>query len=159
MYNIGLYAGAFNPLHLGHLSCIVQGANICKTLYVVVSSNKKRDVVDVQTKCHWIRRSAEKIKNIRLIVLPDDCDRKSDYTIEAAINDVAFVKEQIGEPIDVVFFGDDYGEGSLWYICYPESKKHIFPRNEISSSELRKDIRKHWEWLPEVVKEYYVSLN
>ena len=37
MYKIGMYGGVFNPLHLGHVNAIIEAANQCEKLYVVMS--------------------------------------------------------------------------------------------------------------------------
>ena len=37
MYEVGMYGGSFNPLHLGHVNDIIQAANQCKKLYIVLS--------------------------------------------------------------------------------------------------------------------------
>ena len=36
-YKRGMYGGAFDPLHTGHLNCMVQAASQCEELYIVLS--------------------------------------------------------------------------------------------------------------------------
>ncbi|WP_376785767.1 adenylyltransferase/cytidyltransferase family protein [Ruminiclostridium cellobioparum] len=30
-FKCGMYGGSFNPLHLGHVRCIIEAANQCET--------------------------------------------------------------------------------------------------------------------------------
>lgn len=62
-----------------------------------------------------------------------------------------------GRKIDAVFCGSDYDENSFWNVCYPDAELVIFPRDGISSTEIRKDIYGHWDWLPTNVRPYYVK--
>ncbi len=57
----------------------------------------------------------------------------------------------------MVFCGSDYDENSFWNKCYPDSELFIFPRNGISSTEIRKNPYSHWDWIPNIVKPYYVK--
>ena len=67
------------------------------------------------------------------------------------------MKSYIKDKIDVVFCGSDYDENSFWNVCYPESELHIFDRNDISSTEIRKNPYKCWDSLPNIVKPYFVK--
>ena len=157
MYNTGMYGGTFNPLHMGHADCIIQAANMCRELYIVISEGKERAEVDVRVRYRWIYQLTKHIGNVKIITLSDDAPTKAEYTWEYWMRDAEKVKRQVDGPIDVVFCGSDYDEHSFWNVCYPESKLHIFKRNEMSSTELRRDIYGHWDWLPRVVRPYYVK--
>ena len=156
-YNVGMYGGSFNPLHLGHVDCIIQAANMCRELYIVLSVGHNRQEIDARVRYRWLYQLTKHIGNVTIIMLEDSAETKEAYTEEYWQSDADKVKAQIGKPIDVVFCGSDYDENSFWNKCYPESKLFIFKRNEINSTELRKAPYKHFEWLPNIVKPHYVK--
>lgn len=156
-YNVGMYGGSFNPLHLGHVDCIIQAANMCRELYIVLSIGNNRDEINYRVRYRWLYQLTKHIGNVKIITLFDDAATKADYTEEYWDSDAKKVKEQIGKPIDIVFCGDDYDENSFWNKCYPESEIYFFPRNDISSTEIRKNPYKRWDWIPNVAKPYFVK--
>ena len=157
MYKVGMYGGSFNPMHNGHLECITKAACMCEELYVVLSVGNKRDEIDYRVRYRWLYQATKHIGNVRIIILEDNCATKADYTLEVSKADSEYVKEQIGKHIDVVFCGSDYDENSFWNVNYPDSEFYVFDRDELSSTELRKNIYAHWDWLPNVVKPYFVK--
>ncbi len=156
-YKTGMYGGSFNPLHLGHVDCIIQAANLCETLYIVLSVGTQRAEIDVRIRYRWIYQLTKHIGNVKMIILTDEAPDKGAYGPAYWQRDADRVKEMIGAKIDVVFCGSDYGEDSFWNVCYPESEFRVFPRNGISSTGIRRDPYGHWDWLPNVVKPYYVK--
>ena len=156
-YNVGMYGGSFNPLHLGHVDCIVQAANMCRELFVVLSVGRNRNEIDGRVRYRWIYQLTKHIGNVKIITLEDDAQTKEAYVEDYWQSDADKVKAQIGKRIDVVFCGSDYDENSFWNKCYPDSEFYVFPRNEISSTEIRKNPYARWDWIPRVARPYYVK--
>lgn len=157
MYKVGMYGGSFNPMHNGHLECIIKAACMCEELYIVLSVGNKRNEIDYKVRYRWLYQATKHIGNVKIIILEDNCSTKSDYTLEASKADTEYVKEKIGKHIDIVFCGSDYDKNSFWNVNYPDSEFYVFERDDISSTELRKNIYARWEWLPSFVKPYFVK--
>ena len=156
-YNVGMYGGSFNPLHMGHVDCIIRAANMCKELYIVLSIGHNRGEIDGRIRYRWVYQLTKHIGNVKIITLEDEAASKAEYDEKYWQSDADKVKAAVGKPIDVVFCGSDYDENSFWNKCYPESKLYIFPRNDISSTEIRKNPYAHWDWIPNIAKPYYVK--
>ena len=156
-YNVGMYGGSFNPLHMGHVDCIIRAANMCKELYIVLSIGHNRGEIDGRIRYRWIYQLTKHIGNVKIITLEDEAASKAEYDEKYWQSDADKVKAAVGKPIDVVFCGSDYDENSFWNKCYPESKLYIFQRNDISSTEIRKNPYAHWDWIPNIAKPYYVK--
>lgn len=156
-YRTGMYGGSFNPLHLGHVDCIVRAACLCRKLYVVISYRNSPSDVDVKVKYRWVHLLTKHIGNIEIILLEDLFESKDGYTREYWEDDSRKIRERINEKIDVVFCGGDYDGKSFWNVCYPESEFHVFERSMYNSTDIRADLYGHWEWMPQVVRAHYVK--
>ena len=156
-YKVGMYGGAFNPLHLGHLECMIKAAALCEELFIVISYRNHRSDVDVKVKIRWVYQLTKHLGNVRIVTLEDKLTSKADYTEELWQSDCEYVKQQIGKNIDVVFCGSDYDEQSFWNQCYPKSAFVVFPRTKYNSTAIREDIYGHWEWMPQIVRCHFVK--
>ena len=156
-YEVGMYGGSFNPLHMGHVDCIIRSANMCKELYIVLSIGLKRNEIHARIRYRWLYQLTKHIGNVRILSVEDDAETKDSYTEDCWHRDAERIKKQIGRHIDAVFCGSDYDEGSFWKKCYPDSELHIFRRNGISSTEIRRNPYARWDWLPDMVKPHYVK--
>ncbi len=156
MYEVGMYGGSFNPLHLGHVNDIIMAANQCKKLYVVLSVTNDPKEIDHRERYMWLKNVTSHLDNVEIIEIFDNNTSKKDYDWETGARDI---KNSIGRPIHVVFSGDDYEGKGIWEKLYPESKVVYFPRDviNISSTQIRKDPFKYYDYLPSVVQRHYVK--
>lgn len=158
MYEVGMYGGAFNPLHIKHVSCIIQAAAMCRELYIVISHAPKYEKIDIKVKYRWVYLITKHLPNVKILILEDDTESKSSYTEDYWYEDCSRVKKMIGKPIDIVFCGGDYDENSFWNKGYPDSEFYVFDRdNDISSTAIRNDLYGHFDWLPQEVRPYFVK--
>ena len=63
---VGMYAGSFDPPHLGHLSLITRAAAFCDTLHVVAAGNpnKRGRLLDLEARAALLDASTRHLPNV-----------------------------------------------------------------------------------------------
>ncbi len=158
-YKRGMYGGAFDPLHTGHLNCMVQAASQCEELYIVLSYSRKRDRIPMEYRYRWIYNSLKHMDQVRIITIEDNEISKDAYdTRDSWERGRDYVISRIGHAPDVVFCGSDY-RGSRRYEELYHCSAVYFDREEIpvSSTEIFEDPFRYWEFIPAVARPYFVK--
>lgn len=155
-YDIGMYGGSFNPLHLGHVNDIIKASNVCYKLYLVLSVSNDKNEIDYKERLMWLKAITNHMDNVEIFTIFDDNQDKETYDWMNGVNQI---KSHINKPIDVVFAGSDYKGRNLWENLYPESEIYYFDRSEvpISSTEIRNNPFKYYNYLPHIVQRHYIK--
>ncbi len=158
-YKTGMYGGGFDPLHIGHMNCIIRAASMCEELFVVLSYSRTRDRIPMEYRYRWLYNSFRHMDNVRIILLEDRESTKADNdTKEAWEAGRDEVLRQIGKKVDVVFCGSDY-RGTGRYESLYGCPVVYFDRSEcpVSSTEIAADPFRSWDCIPAIVRPYFVK--
>ncbi len=159
-YQVGMYGGSFDPLHLGHLHCILQAAAMCRELYVVLSWSRSRDSTPKELRYRWIHQHVRHLPHVKIILVEDSAPSKEEYGEECWAQGARDIRAAVGKPIDAVFCGSDYqGTGRLEGLYGPECQVVYFDRSEVpvSSTSLRENVYENWQYLAPAARPRYVK--
>lgn len=153
-YKVGMYGGCFDPLHLGHINCILQASAMCEELHLMLCYNKVRDRIDVRLRYRWLHETCKHLPNVVIHLVEDTDSTKETYDWKKGATNI---KLMIGTEIDIVFAGSDYENTMIFENLYPDSKIWYFPRTitPISSTEIFDDPMKYWDYIPKVAQSYF----
>lgn len=156
-YNVGMYGGSFDPLHQGHINVIIKGASICKKFHIFIFYNQTNDFIKKELKYRWVLNSTKHLSNIEIHLIEDEGEKEYDEYIWK--KDADKIKGIIGEPIDAVICGSDYMNTGIFERLYECSEIIYYERNEVpvSSTAIRNNPLKYWEFIPKVAKGYFTK--
>ncbi len=160
-YQVGMYGGSFNPIHNGHVKCILKALEECEELHLIVGVLPNRDVTDFVTKKSFFENIFQDYPNIVIHYFIDETKDKKNYGLDKWLEDSEKIKKMIGKKIDVVFCGNDYNnENNPYCLCYPDRDIIYFERSDqISSSRFRKNPLKYSDDVPKIVADYFQKIK
>jgi HTH-type transcriptional repressor of NAD biosynthesis genes len=161
---VGHFSGKFLPFHTGHLLNAIAASQYVDKLYVVLTYNNKRDAEQCKidnckempgdVRLSWLGYCFKDYPNIEVLGV-EDFDDEYDWFAS-----VPWYRKNVGEHINYVFssepsydnyFKKMYPEAE--HICLDEGRQFV----NISGTEIRKDIYKHWNFMPKIVRKHFVK--
>lgn len=157
MIKKGLVIGKFDMFHIGHKALIEFAKKQCDVLYILVCMNDKREKTPGRIRLQWLLD--EYAGDDKIVV--KFTEKKLPYTSVSSRAISALWGNHIYDmipDIDVIISSEPYGEFmaewlGIKHVMFDEERKNI----KISSSEIRKDVFKYWNFLPNVVKPHFVK--
>jgi len=152
----GLVIGKFMPVHEGHLALIRFAAHHCDEL-IVSMSYKDDDPIAGNLRFNWLNEIFEGEPKIKLALVKDDFDYESLDWPERTKVWASFLRMQYGK-IDILVSSEVYGSLLADHL----SCKHILfdpdrKKNPVSASLIRTKPFTYWEFIPAVVRPYFVK--
>ncbi len=152
----GIVIGKFMPVHAGHLALIRFAATQCDEL-IVSMSYKDDDSIAGNLRFSWLNEIFKDDSTIKLNLVKDDFDNETLAWPERTNLWASFLRKQYGA-IDVIISSEDYGplladHLSCKHISFDLHRKQI----PVSATLIRQKPFTHWEFIPEVVRPYFVK--
>lgn len=174
-YRNGLIVGKFCPLHNGHEYLIRTALTKCEKLFVLSYTRPEFTGFEPEKRQRWLRSLFPEVWSIVI----SENSALSDFGLNMPDNDAsenehrAFVASiwpaLVGEPLDVVFTSENYGDGFAQYLTEAlrgrpgqaevdhflvdiERKAH-----NISGTAIRKDVHANRAYLPPIIYSSFVK--
>lgn len=152
----GLVIGKFLPIHQGHLALIHFAASQCDEVIVSMSYSDS-DVIDGELRFSWIKGIFENHPRIKPEIIKDDFDNDR-LSLTERTKIWAERMQKAYPPVNFIFSSEVYG---LPFAEHMNAEHRSFdPERKqvpISGSLIRSQPFKYWEYIPEVVRPYFVK--
>lgn len=152
----GLVIGKFLPVHRGHLTLISFAARQCDEV-IVSLSDADNDPIEVSLRLSWLRELTSPWPNVKVFSIKDDFDQP-DLPLQTRTKTWAAVIKKTYGQIDKVFSSEEYGEpfaknlGAI-HVEFDRGRELI----PVSASMIRQHPFRYWDFIPEVVRPYFVK--
>ncbi|MFZ1807497.1 MAG: AAA family ATPase [Cyclobacteriaceae bacterium] len=152
----GLVIGKFMPVHNGHLALIDFAKKHCDELIVSMSFTSG-DPIDADLRLGWLQSIFKNYDEIKIEKIVDDFDDESKPLAQRTKLWAQFIQKRY-PLIDLVISSEEYGD--------PFAKNlgadHLLfdairSKEPISATKIRTQPMKNWDFIPEVVKPYFVK--
>lgn len=150
----GLIVGKFMPLHKGHIYLIETAAAQVDELTILVCSIQSESISGA-LRYHWVR---ERFPHLRVVHVMDENPQKPEAHRFFWGIWKNTIERNCPDGVDKVFSSEHYGEElaknlDAEYILVDLERKKV----PISASAIRQDPWKYWEFIPAVVRPFYIK--
>lgn len=152
----GLVIGKFLPIHDGHIALIDFAASQCDEV-IVSMSYTNLDPIPAALRFSWINEIFKDRPNIKPAMIRDDFDNEL-LPLSERTEKWSEVIRRVYPPIDALFSSEPYGDpfamnlGITHASFDPDRKTH-----PVSATMIRKNPFNHWDFIPSVVRQYFVK--
>jgi HTH-type transcriptional repressor of NAD biosynthesis genes len=159
-FKYGLVLGKFMPPQNGHCFLIDSAAAQCQKLYVMICSTSTQEMPG-RLRYEWLCEIYRNNRNIEIIHIDADVPQfpEEAESVDSFYLDywVPIVYSRI-KNLNVLFTSEFYGDEFAKYL----NVKHVMldqPRSTyaVSATDIRTDPFGHWEYIPRVVRHYYMK--
>lgn len=159
-YKNGLVLGKFFPFHVGHKYLIDTAIENCEHVNVIISHNPTQEIPGM-IRYEAIKETYKFDNRVSVYQFDDTGLPQHDYECDSLDEFYSYwipeIFSLVGD-LDVVFTSEDYGEGFAKYL----SVDHFLVDKErvtipISGTLVRENPFKHWDFIAEQMKHYFVK--
>jgi cytidyltransferase-like protein len=166
-YDLALYIGRFQLIHIGHCAVIDTALKICDRVLILVGSAQESNTIenpfDISTRINLIKE----IYGDRVLVYPiNDTDNKKDVSENWTKFLMDTVKRYVGKLPDLVIFGDEQSNGWFTDDEMKDTMRIVVPRNRIPISAtkmreymVRNDIENWFKYSDPKLHKHYFELR
>lgn len=165
MKKIGAFAGKFLPPHIGHVRQIEISSEFCDELRVVVAENpmhtkalcEKENLPEMsaELRMNWLAEHFKHNTKIKIVYL----DESGIPPFPNGLKEWSErFKKVVGRDVNVKFADETYRELNKTY--FPECEFIAFDRTviNISATEIRKNPKKHFNYIIDEAKPYFKNI-
>src|SRR5688572_29624548 len=151
-----LVIGKFLPIHQGHIALINFAASQCDDL-IVSMSDKGDDAISPDLRFSWIKEIFKDNERITPNRLVDDFDNDSLDLVERTKVWAEVIRRHYPS-VDILFSSESYGEPLAKHLG---AEHKLFDTDRIkvpvAASLIRKHPFRYWDFIPEVVRPFFVK--
>lgn len=152
----GLVIGKFMPVHLGHIALINFAADRCDEL-IVSMSYTPNDPIDGQLRFSWLKKIFHDRPSIKISKVVDDFDNETLPWPSRTKLWSDFIQKTY-PPVHVLFSSEEYGDPfaknlGVDHVSFDQQRS----RNPVSGSLIRLHPFLYWDFIPTVVRPYFVK--
>lgn len=152
----GLVFGKYMPVHKGHLALIDFALSQCENVIVSMSFTPN-DPISPNLRYNWLLEIFSDNPKIEVVRYLDDFNDENLPLVEATKLWAVFINREFPD-IDAFFCSEEYGEPLAFHLQKPciifDKKRQEVP---VSATKIRQNPFQCWEFLPDVVKPYFVK--